>query len=141
MGHTFKEIHGKNIIVIIMATLMMILALFYVETEHQRSFAMFIGYALYYIVFLEISRTIVDYALDSQHRIKVKNLYDGGIVFIIREILVNATVSHHHIEKEYSYLIVMGIILTILVILRYVDYKLNPLEPPKETLMVSENDK
>lgn len=81
------------------ATNFFALAIYFNKTHYEPSFPVFIGFALYYLVFLEITRAIVEFIADAEHRLKVKYMYDGGIIFVLREILVASTVNHHHIQK------------------------------------------
>jgi uncharacterized membrane protein (DUF373 family) len=116
----------QEILAFIIASVLFSMALYYSREQYELSIAVFVGYAFYFIVFLEISRAIVEYVFDGENRIKVKYIYDTGIVFTIRELLVTTTINHHKIIEEIVYICVMSAILILLAILRYVDYKYNP---------------
>jgi uncharacterized membrane protein (DUF373 family) len=132
MSKSFRHLNIKNNLEIILASSLFLVALYYTMTNNSHtvglSFPVIVGFGLYFLVFLEISRAILDFIFDSEHRIKVKYIFDGGIIFVVREILVSSTLNHSTIMHEIPYLIVMFVILVTLSSLRYIDYKYNPRE-------------
>jgi len=45
-------------------------------------------YSLSFLILLEIIRTIVDYIIKSEHRVKIRYIIDGGLLFGMRELFV-----------------------------------------------------
>jgi len=105
------------------ATLLFGLTLYNSDTELHINFSIMISLGLYYMIFIELTRALFDFVFGEEHKFKVRYIYDLGIIFLVREILVVITANHHHIEEEFSYLIVSGSILVVLFILRIVDAK------------------
>lgn len=97
---------------------------FYFSKEHfEVSFSSMISIALYFMIYIELTRAIFDFILSDEHKFKVRYLYDMGIIFNIREILVTMTSKHHHIADELLFLGVSTGFLIILFILRVIDAK------------------
>ena len=100
-----------------------VLTIIYSETHFEISFSTIIGLVLYFMIFIELTRALFDFILGDEHKFKVRYLYDMGIIFNIREILVTITANHHHIQDELIYLGVSTTLLIVLFILRIVDAK------------------
>jgi len=103
-----------------------------VEPQHM-SMAIFVGLMMYYLIFLEISRTVVEFIVED--RIKMKYLIDSGIIFVLREILVTTSIHHSHIDKEVLYIFIMVSIFIVLIAFRYLDINLNLKEKNCDSLL------
>ena len=90
--------------------------------EHL-SFSIMIGLILYYMIFLELVRALIDFTFEKEHKFKVRYIYDMGIIFLIRELLVSITSNHHHIEEELMFLTISTVLLIVLFVLRIYDAK------------------
>ena len=111
---------------IVFGTLLFSFALFIKAQQvdnYQMSMAVFVGLILYYLVFLELIRTIVEFIIED--RIKIKYIIDGSILFTLREILVATSINHHHIETELTYVGLMTGLMILLFIFRYIDIHFN----------------
>jgi len=122
---TIKEFK-KNKLTYFQSFVAFILLLFtfiFNEKEFYITFSTVIGLILYYMIFLELIRTTMDFIFDNEHKFKVRYIYDMGIIFVVREILVVLAASHDTIEKETTFLIISFITLFFLFILRIYDAK------------------
>jgi len=122
MVQTIKK-DSLTLVETIVATIIFGITLYYSEKPIKIEFSSMISLGLYYMIFIELIRALFDFVFGEEHKFKVRYIYDLGIIFLVREILVAITANHHHIEEEFSYLIVSGSILVVLFILRIVDAK------------------
>jgi uncharacterized membrane protein (DUF373 family) len=84
------------------------------EETIEISFAYGVGLILYIMIFIEMYRALFDFVFDKEHKLKVRYIYDMGIIFIIRELLVLMTEKTIH----FDHYIVLIITLILLVIVR-----------------------
>ena len=120
---TIKEFK-KNKLTYFQSFVAFILLLFtfiFNEKEFYITFSTVIGLILYYMIFLELIRTTMDFIFDNEHKFKVRYIYDMGIMFIIREILVTMAAKHHTIIEEIPFLLISAVFLLILFHLRIKD--------------------
>jgi len=68
---------------------------------------------LSFLILLEIVRTIYDYIIKPEHRVKIRYIIDGGILFGMRELFVGWVMLK---SGELSALIVMGYVVPMAVI-------------------------
>ena len=104
-----------------LATFLFIFTLTYIEEPIHVTFSAIIGLILYLMIFVELIRALFDFILDDEHKFKVRYIYDMGIMFIIREILVTMSSKHHTIIEEVPFLLISAIFLVILFHLRIKD--------------------
>lgn len=72
---------------------------------------------LNFLIFLEITRTIYEYIVEDGHRIKMRFLIDGAILFGIRELFVGWVLIKNNLDLG---LILMGIsLLTVGILILY----------------------
>lgn len=122
-----KKIFTKNIIIfmeLVVASLLFIFTLYFTKGVHEINFASITGLILYFLIFFELSRTVIEFIFDEEHLFKVNYLYDMAIIFIIREDLVIITTEHEHIEHELTYLFVTGIMLAMIVAVKIFESRL-----------------
>jgi uncharacterized membrane protein (DUF373 family) len=117
---------SKNTLIyfeILIATILFTFTIFSTKETIHISFPSIIGFILYFMIFVELTRALIDFIFESEHKFKVRYIYDMGIIFIIREILVTITSKHNSIESEINFLSFSLIILFVLFILRIIDAK------------------
>ncbi len=115
-----KLIYGE----VIIALILFVLTLLNMDLSHMKiGFITVIGLLLYFMIYVELIRAIADFIFDSDHKFKVRYIYDMGIIFIIRELLVTLTANHHHIEKELIFIGISIVVLIVLFVLRIYDAK------------------
>lgn len=113
-----KKFFTKNIIIfieLVVASLLFAFTLYFTEGVHEINFAAITGLILYFLIFFELSRAVIEFIFDDEHLFKVNYIYDMAIIFIIREDLVIITTEHQHIENELTYLFVTGVMLAMIV--------------------------
>jgi len=108
---------------VIIAFIFFTLTLFFSREQYHMSFSTTIGMILYFMIFIELTRALIDYIFSEEHKFKVRYIYDMGIMFIIREILVTITSKHSVIEKEIIFLSILSFFLILLFLLRIFDAK------------------
>ncbi|MEY4504987.1 MAG: hypothetical protein RL154_1284 [Pseudomonadota bacterium] len=86
---------------------------------------------LYFIIFLEITRTAVDYAKKPNHRVKIRYLIDAVIIADLREIMM-ILVDGHNIMDRVMVLSIYFIALMFLFFVRYMSMKISPDEYESE---------
>jgi uncharacterized membrane protein (DUF373 family) len=120
-----KTLSKDNLIILetSVAFVAFLLTLYFSKTHFEVSFSSIIGLILYFMIFIELTRALFDFILESEHKFKVRYLYDMGIIFNIREILVTITSNHHHIKDELIFLAVSTLFLLVLFVLRIIDAK------------------
>jgi len=99
------------------------MTVYYSEETIHISFSSVIGLILYYMIFIELVRATIDFIFGDEHKFKVRYIYDMGIIFIIREMLVTMAAKHHHISDELIFLSISTGLLIVLFVLRIYDAK------------------
>ena len=119
-----KIIFTKEVITFIEIVISLILftfTMYHTKEVITINFSSIIGLILYFMIFVELVRALVEFIFEKEHRFKVKYIYDMGIIFLIREILVTITTKHDYINTEITYLSIASIILITLFTLRMID--------------------
>jgi len=120
-----NKISKENLtfIEVIFAFISFTLTFLYMETKFIVEFSSIIGLFLYFMIYVELVRALFDFVLSETHKFKVRYIYDMGIIYIIREILVTITANHHHIVEEIPFIGISLVLLAVLFIMRVVDAK------------------
>lgn len=80
---------------------------------------------LYFIIILEVIRTVVEYVRSAEHRVKIRYLVDATIVATLREIII-ITVDHEKLVEHIYQLSVFGISFFVMLFARYLVMKYSP---------------
>ena len=70
------------------------------EREIQITGPMYVGAVMLYIVFLELVKSIFSLYLNENTE-NLKFIYIGGIVFVLREILLILSINHHLTDEKF----------------------------------------
>ena len=114
---------NKLFIELLLAMCLFILTIYYSKEKVEISFSSIIGLLLYFMIFLEVVRATGQFIFDKSNKFMPEAIYNMGIIFLIRELLVTLTAKHDYIEKELSFLIAVVLVLLILFSLRLLESK------------------
>jgi uncharacterized membrane protein (DUF373 family) len=108
---------------VFIAFILFTITIYSTKENFHISFSAIIGLLLYLMIYIELVRAMFDFIFGDEHKFKVRYIYDMGIMFLIREILVTMAANHYTIEKEITFLTISSIILVLLFGLRIIDAK------------------
>ena len=107
----------------ILSSILFYFSIKYIGVE-PKSTTEIIGVSLLFIIILQIIRTILEFALDSSHTIKIILLYNIGIIYSIMELIIATKKSQYNLSDGVSYIVLMSSLLILFSLLRYMDVKL-----------------
>jgi len=112
---------SKNtpLIVLIITSILMSLSYFYSTSQ-------IIIMSLNFLILMEVVKTILEYLQHDQHRVKLRYVIDGAILFGIRELFVAWVMMKTNFEKSIHIISLSVVIISILVILRIILIKYSP---------------
>jgi len=108
-----KIFKNTPLIVLIITTFLICLNYFYSTSQ-------IILMSLNFLILMEIIKTILEYLYYEQHRVKLRYVIDGAILFGIRELFVAWVMMKTNYDKSLHIIGVSIIIISILIFLRII---------------------